>query len=172
MALDMELNQEIEQVKIGIGLEGHEEIIKRLNGLIADEHLLYIKTRNYHWNVIGPQFSSLHALFEKQYEELASLIDDVAERVRMLGGVAMGTMTQFLEETRLQEDLPEHWLDARNMVAWLKNDHESLANSLRQDILLSDQYGDVGTADLLTAVLRWHEKTAWMLRAILTGTAV
>ncbi len=154
---------------IGLSDDSREAVAHVLNGLLADEYLLYTKTRNYHWNVRGPQFNNLHRFFEKQYEELEVVVDEVAERVRALGRMALGTMTEFLQEARLKE-APGQYSEAGDMIANLLADHEALVRQLRGDLVLClDQHGDAGTSDFLTGLMERHEKTAWMLRAFLEG---
>jgi starvation-inducible DNA-binding protein len=144
-------------------------VVALLNDLLADEYLLYTKTRNYHWNVVGPQFNDLHKFFEGQYEALDDVVDDVAERARALGGQAFGTLAEFVEHARLQE-APHHYPDARGMLAALLADHETLIRQLRGDLTTAlDKHGDAGTSDFLTGLMEKHEKMAWMLRAFLQG---
>jgi starvation-inducible DNA-binding protein len=143
-----------------------------LNTLLADEYVLYTKTRNYHWNVVGPQFNDLHKFFEAQYNELNMIVDDVAERVRALGGTAIGTLAEFAQQTRLKEE-PGHRPHARDMLATLLADHETMIRQLRVDVeTCADPYKDMGTNDFLTGLMEQHEKMAWMLRAFLDGPAV
>jgi starvation-inducible DNA-binding protein len=161
----LELDTEIDFVNIGLTNQIREQVIGLLNTLLADEHLLYVRTRNYHWNIEGPHFITLHELFEDQYNEIQGLADEIAERARMLGGTPIGTMRAFLDNSRLTET-PGEVLNAREMLARLLEDHESIVNYLRNDIQrCTDELNDEGTADLLIATLRNHEKTAWMLRA-------
>jgi len=139
--------------------------------LLADEFVLYTKARNYHWNVIGPQFHDLHKLFEEQYEALSDMVDEVAERIRTLGGVAPGTLEEFRKAARLREE-PGAVPPALQMVRNLASDHEAIVRQLRQDIpVVQDQHNDVGTADFLTGLMEKHEKYAWMLRATATESA-
>jgi starvation-inducible DNA-binding protein len=153
--------------EIGLSDRNREAIAQVLNALLADEYLLYTKTRNYHWNIRGSQFNDLHRLFEKQYEELEEVVDEVAERARSLGHWALGSMTEFLQQARLKE-APGQYPEARDMIANLLADHEALVRQLRGDLVpCLDQYGDAGTNDFLTGLMRQHEKTAWMLRALL-----
>ena len=152
---------------IGLSEEQREGVVAILNTLLADEYLLYTKTRNYHWNVVGPQFNDLHKFFEAQYNELNEVVDDVAERSRSLGGNALGTMTEFLKYTRLKEQTG-HYPHARDMIANLLADHEALICQLRVDLeACAEQYHDAGTNDFLTGLMEQHEKMAWMLRAFL-----
>jgi len=154
---------------IGLSEEQREGVVAILNTLLADEYLLYTTTRNYHWNVVGPQFNDLHKFFETQYNELNEIVDDVAERARSLGGKALGTMAEFLKYTRLKEQTG-HYPDARDMITNLLADHEALICQLRVDLdTCTEQYHDAGTTDFLTGLMEQHEKMAWMLRAFLEG---
>jgi starvation-inducible DNA-binding protein len=154
-------------VNIGIADDNRHKVITILNTLLADEFLLYTKTRNYHWNVVGPQFNDLHKFFEAQYEALDDVIDEVAERVRALGGRASGTLEEFRASARLGEK-PGTVPPAREMLAALLGDHEALTRTLREDIgTVNDRLQDLGTADFLTGLLEQHEKAAWMLRSFL-----
>ena len=158
--------------KIGLSEQVRERVISILNPTLADEHALYVKTRNYHWNVTGPQFHSLHEMLEEFYQKLAPLADDVAERVRQMGGRAIGTMAEFSQQTRLSEqpgDAPE----ARQMIENLLADHEQIIRDLRQDIdVCAEELNDQGTADFLTGLMEQHEKMAWMHRAFLEGRSI
>lgn len=153
-------------MKPNLGLSGksRDSVLSVLGLLLADEHVLYIKTRNFHWNVTGLDFGALHKFFEEQYTELAETIDEVAERIRMLGGVAPGSMKEFLKLARLDEQ-PGGKLEAEKMIAALLSDHESVIRSLREAIEIAGGAGDAGTNDFLTGLLEDHEKKAWMLRA-------
>jgi starvation-inducible DNA-binding protein len=154
---------------IGLLDKQREGVVAILNTLLADEYLLYTKTRNYHWNVVGPQFNDLHKFFEAQYDQLNEIVDDVAERSRALGGNALGTMAEFLKVTRLQEESGDY-PEARHMIANLLADHEALICHLRVDLeMCAEQYHDAGTNDFLTGLMEQHEKMAWMLRAFLEG---
>lgn len=161
----------LEQAHIGLSSEHRKKLIQRLNMLLADEHLLYTKTRNYHWNVTGLHFAPLHELFEQHYNRLQLMADEIAERNRMLGGIAIGTMAEFLAETRLSEasgTIP----NAPDMIANLLDDHEHIISSLRDDIdACSEKFKDEGTADLLIGTMRSHEEMAWMLRSMTNGSA-
>jgi starvation-inducible DNA-binding protein len=154
---------------IGLSIEQGEGVVGILNALLADEYLLYTKTRNYHWHVVGPQFHELHKFFETQYNELNEIVDAVAERSRSLGGKALGTMGEFLKHTRLNEQ-PGHYPEAPDMIADLLADHEAVIRQLRLDLeTCTGQYHDAGTTDFLTGLMEQHEKMAWMLRAFLEG---
>ena len=150
---------------IGMNDGQREAVVEILNTLLADEYLLYTKTRNYHWNVVGPQFNDLHKFFEAQYEELDDFIDEVAERARALGGPAAGTLAEFVKRARLKEHPGKH-PDAKGMLADLLADHESLIRHLRADLTTAmEKHGDAGTSDFLTGLMEKHEKMAWMLRS-------
>jgi starvation-inducible DNA-binding protein len=152
---------------IGISDGNRQAVVKILNTLLADEYLLYTKTRNYHWNVVGPQFNDLHKFFEAQYEELDDVVDDVAERSRALGGNAVATLVEFAQVARLKEH-PGQYPAADAMLANLLADHEAVIQSLRSDLATAmDKHADAGTSDFLTGLMEKHEKMAWMLRAFL-----
>ena len=155
-------------MKLNIGLSDQDRKggIDILNVLLADEYVLYTTTRNYHWNVVGPQFHDLHKFFESQYGELDEVVDEVAERVRALGGRALGSLTEFLKQTRLKEQ-PEKSVGGLEMVKNLLLNHEAIIQSLRADLeTCDDKFHDVGTNDFLTGLMERHEKMAWMLRAM------
>lgn len=158
---------------INIGLTDNQRsgVIELLNHDLADAYLLLIKTRKYHWDVVGPQFRSLHELWQEQYEALATNIDDIAERIRALGGYPLGTAEGFLQNASLKEhpnDLP----NATEMVQRLVTDYELIVRNLRTHVSqCSDNYKDEGTADFLTGLMEQYEKTAWMLRAFIDGEA-
>jgi starvation-inducible DNA-binding protein len=143
-----------------------------LNALLADEYILYTKTRNYHWNVVGPQFNDLHKFFEAQYEELDDIVDEVAERARALGLSAAGTLAEFGTLTRLAEQ-PGEQPPARAMIGALLADHEAIIRTLRADLeTCMEKHRDAGTNDFLTGLMERHEKMGWMLRAFLAGERV
>jgi starvation-inducible DNA-binding protein len=153
---------------IGISETTRDGIVKILNTVLADEYVLYTKTRNYHWNVVGPQFNDLHKFFEAQYEALDEIVDDVAERARSLGGKALGTLAEFSQHTRLQEQ-PGKQPPALSMVANLQADHEAMVRTLRADLeTVMEKHNDAGTNDFLTGLMEKHEKMAWMLRSYLS----
>ncbi len=159
-------------MKPDLGIDGkkREKVVMILNRLLADEYVLYTKTRNYHWNVAGPRFSELHKLFEAQYTELNVVVDDVAERARALGGAAASTLAEFAKATRLAEH-PGKYPEADRMLANLLADHEAVVRILRADAETANALGDAGTNDFLVGLMEQHEKTAWMLRAYLEKTA-
>ena len=148
-------------VKPNIGLSDAQRDggIDILNRLLSNEYLLYTKTRNYHWNVFGPQFHDLHKFFEQQYKELDEIVDQIAERVRALGGWTFGTLMEFTEHAKIKERSKEYPA-AGQMVFNLLADHELIIRQLRVDL------GIEGTNDFLMELLEHHEKMAWMLRAL------
>lgn len=154
-------------MNIGLTDKDRTALVKILNTVLADEVLLYTKTRNYHWNIVGPQFNDLHKFLDEQYGELNETVDEVAERARALGGNAIGTLQEFHKTTRLKEH-PGEYPDANGMLKDLLNDHEALIQDLREDVEAADEkHGDAGTADFLTGLMAEHEKMAWMLRSFL-----
>ncbi len=152
-------------VDMNIGIENNdrEAIAKGLSKLLADSYTLYLKTHNFHWNVTGPMFSSLHLMFETQYSELAVAVDDIAERIRALGLKAPGSYAQFSKLTTIKED--DGNPKAEQMILQLIRDHELVIRTAREVFQLADEAGDEPTADLLTQRMQLHEKTNWMLRA-------
>lgn len=150
----------------GLNDNQRKKIASALARILADTHVLYLKTHGYHWNVTGPHFQSLHTLFEEQYTELFEALDELAERIRALGEFAPGSTKQFLELATLSEDpsVP----DANAMLTNLVQDNEALVRSLRSAIEEAEEAGDAATADLLTERLDKHEQAAWMLRSSLS----
>lgn len=149
------------QPNIGLEVEVRVPIIKILNSILSNEAVLTLKTRNAHWNVHGVSFFELHILFDTQYKQLNDISDEIAERVRMVGGVAMGSFAEYLTHTRL-EDRPAEVPDILHLLA----DHETIIRYLHEDIRkCNDEFEDEGTSDLLVSVMRMHEKMAWMLRS-------
>ncbi|MCB0155364.1 MAG: DNA starvation/stationary phase protection protein [Anaerolineae bacterium] len=158
--------------KLGLSEENRKGVIDVLNTVLADEHVLYTKLRNYHWNVTGPQFHALHEFFERQYDEVKAIADTVAERTRAHGGFAIGTLNEFLQRTRFQEQ-PGEYPKAGTMVANLVADHEAMVRTLRNDAhLCSETYEDTATEDLLIGLMQTHEEMAWMLRSFIEGESV
>jgi starvation-inducible DNA-binding protein len=153
------------KTQIGIKEGPQSEIAHQLAKLLADEFVLYTKTRHAHWNIEGPDFYDKHQMFEDQYNQLAETVDQTAERIRMLGHFAPGTLHEFLDLTELNES-PREGGDSKSFIKELLADHESIASRIREQIdPIGDKGQDWGTADFLTGVLRMHEKIAWMLRA-------
>jgi starvation-inducible DNA-binding protein len=160
------------KLNIGLSQEQRNGVCELLNKDLADTYLLLIKTKKYHWDVTGPEFRSLHTLWEEQYEILDANIDAIAERVRALGNYPVGTAKGFLEYTSIQEhsgDIP----NSQQMVANLVDDHEQIIRNLREHVDQCDeQFDDQGTADFLTGIMEQHEEMAWMLRSFLEGWAI
>jgi len=152
------------KTNIGIAPEHTKETAAILNTLLADETILYTKTRNYHWNIKSNKFMFMHEFYEGQYTELADLIDEIAERVRQLGHFAEGRLKDYIKLANLEEQ--ETTDDQQTQIKNLLSDHETLSRTIRNHIpQVEDKYKDVGTGDFLTATLQIHEKMAWMLRA-------
>lgn len=154
------------ETNIGLAPNSRHKVIDILGGVIADQYILYTKTRNYHWNVTGEDFPQYHKLFEVQYSALEEDIDAVAERIRTLGGKTPATLVEFLKLATLKEH-PVKYPTAKIMITNLLADHETVIRNLRKDIGSCLKLDDVGTQDFLTQLMEKHEKTAWMLRAIL-----
>jgi starvation-inducible DNA-binding protein len=153
---------------IGLG-EERQAVADLLNHRLADIVMLYFKTRNYHWNVTGMNFAELHEFFEEQYDQLEAAMDEIAERVRQVGGVAIGTLSEVQQRAALKEE-PGVVPTAHEMVRNLLVDHEAVIRQLRADVdATAEQYNDMGTSDFLTELMESHEKMAWMLRAHLEG---
>ena len=155
---------------IEISSENLKEVATLLNTLLADEYLLYTKTRNAHWNIQGKNFIELHKFFESQYDNLDIIIDDTAERVRALGHFALGSLKNFLQVARLSEQ-NDDFTDQDHIIQTLLEDHESIIRSLRRDItIVGEEFKDPGNADFMTGLMEQHEKMAWMLRSHLQKT--
>jgi starvation-inducible DNA-binding protein len=153
------------KVAIGITPEHRAEVANALNRLLADEHILYIQTRNAHWNVEGPDFLTKHRFFEEQYHQIETMIDDVAERIRTIGHYAEGTLSGFLKLTHLTEQTREK-NDSAGFMKSLLEAHESIIIHLRENIeRVASDWNDAGTSDFITGLMETHEKMAWMLRA-------
>lgn len=157
------------KVNIGLTEEQRKGVIELLNADLADLYLLLIKTKKYHWDVVGPQFRTLHQLWEEQYEILTTTIDKTAERVRTLGDYPIGTAEEFIRYSTIKEhpgDIPS----TNQMVERLVSDHEQVIRNLREHVdLCAESYHDAGTADFLTGLMEQHEEMAWMLRSFLEG---
>ena len=152
--------------KIGLTESQLNKAATILTTVLADEMLLYIKTRKYHWNVSGESFMELHQLFEAQYTELEKLIDEVAERINKLGSQTIGSMQEFTAQTRLKEDVK--YPAQKAMLKNLLDDHEALIVYLRKDVdIVTEKIKDVVTADFLTGLMEKHETIAWKLRRYL-----
>ena len=154
-----------EQIDIGISEGDRQEITEGLSRLLADTYTLYLKTHNYHWNVTGPMFQTLHLMFETQYNELALAVDLIAERIRSLGSPAPGSYREFGKLSSIEEDADRP--EATEMIRRLVRGQEAVARTARSVFPVVERAHDEATADLLTQRLQVHEKTAWMLRSLL-----
>lgn len=153
------------EINIGISAKDREAIAKGLSALLADSYTLYLKTHNFHWNVTGPMFQTLHLMFETQYTELATAVDLIAERIRSLGHYAPGSYKQFASLTSLDE--ADGVPNAKDMIRQLVEGQEAVARTARKVFPMAEKASDEATADLLTQRIQLHEKTAWMLRSLL-----
>lgn len=152
-------------VNIGIEEGARREIAEGLSRLLADTYTLYLKTHNFHWNVTGPMFQTLHIMFEQQYTELATAVDEIAERIRALGFPAPGTYAEFSRLSSIPES--EGVPSAEEMIRLLVEGQETVVRTARSIFPVVDDASDEPTADLLTQRMQVHEKTAWMLRSLL-----
>lgn len=157
------------KMNIGLTEEQRKGVVEILNHDLADSSLVQIKTKKYHWDVIGPQFRTLHEIFEEQYTALAENIDSIAERIRALGGYPVGTAKEFIDYASVKEN-PGAMPTPTQMVANLLDDHEQIIRNLREHVdQSSEEFGDEGTADFLTGLMEQHEEMAWMLRSFIEG---
>ena len=153
-------------IDIGLDADDRKRIADGLSRFLADAYTLYLKTHNFHWNVTGPMFNTLHLMFMEQYTELWNAVDPIAERIRSLGHPAPGSYAQFGRLSSIK-DVPEDPPKALEMVRILVEGHEAVARTARDIFPLVEKAGDEPTADLLTQRLAVHEQTAWMLRSLL-----
>lgn len=154
-----------EKLNIGISEKDRKATVEGLSRLLADSYTLYLKTHNFHWNVTGPQFNSLHVMFENQYNELALAVDLIAERIRALGHFAPGSYREFGKLSSIPE--AEGNPNANEMIKQLVEGNETVSRTARSIFPTAEEAQDEATADLLTQRMQHHEKTAWMLRALL-----
>lgn len=152
-------------INIGISDSQREKIAQGLSKVLADTYTLYLKTHNYHWNVTGPQFNALHTMFETQYTELATAVDDIAERIRALGHLAPGSYKEYAELTCIEDG--DGKKNADDMIRDLVKGQEAVVRTCRDTFPLAEEASDEPTCDLLTVRMQTHEKTAWMLRSML-----
>lgn len=150
---------------IGINKKDRIQTAEGMSHLLADSYTLFLKTHNYHWNVTGPMFRTLHLMFEEQYTELFTAVDLIAERIRSLGSQAPGSYKQFAQLSRVADD--EGQLDAEGMIKSLIKAHETVIRTAREIFPQAESVNDQVSLDLLTQRLDTHEKTAWMLRSLL-----
>lgn len=151
-------------INIGLDDKQREAIAAGLANLLADSYSLFLMTHNFHWNVVGPQFNALHTMFEEQYTELFTGVDEIAERIRSLGVAAPGTFKQF--EKLASFSIPEGKLDAHGMLVEMVKGQEAVVRTARNALPVADKANDQPTLDLLTRRMEIHEKNAWMLRAM------
>ncbi len=157
-----------EELNIGLSNEQRESVGTILSKILGNQHVLYMKMRNYHWNLTGPRFHTLHEFYEKEYDALAKAIDETAERVRMIGGVSPGSMGEMLQLATLDE-AEGALIDGSDSIKALVDDHEACIRDLRGAIsTIEEDYRDVGTADFLVELLQAHEQSAWMLRSFMS----
>ncbi|MCA1245311.1 DNA starvation/stationary phase protection protein [Massilia oculi] len=149
----------------GITTEDRAKIVESLSTVLADAYMLYLKTHNFHWNVTGPMFSTLHVMFEEQYTEQWNALDDIAERIRALGHFAPATYKRYAELSSITEE--PNVLSAKEMIRQLVDGNETLVRTLRAGVKVADELDDYPTADMLTTRMEVHEKNAWMLRSFL-----
>lgn len=160
------------KLNIGLTEEQRAGVVELLNRDVADAYLLLIKTKKFHWDVVGPQFRSLHQMWEEHYQALTTNIDAMAERVRTLGGFPVGTAQGFLSNASIKEQ-PDNIPLATEMVGQLVDDHEQVIRNLREHVdACSEQFHDQGTADFLTGLMEQHEEMAWMLRSFIEGESL
>lgn len=152
-------------INTGISEQDRSSIVDGLSHLLADTYTLYLKTHNFHWNVTGPMFQTLHLMFETQYTELAAAVDLIAERIRALGSPAPGTYAEFARLSSVKE--PDGIPSAQKMIEELMRDQEAVVRTARSIFPVVNHASDEPTADLLTQRMQVHEKTAWMLRSLL-----
>jgi starvation-inducible DNA-binding protein len=153
------------ELNIGINASDRQQIASGLSRLLADSYTLYLKSHNYHWNVTGPLFNTLHQMFEQQYTELAMAVDEIAERIRALGIKAPGSYSAFAALTKISEGTGDE--SAEQMISELVLGQETVARTAREIFPLAEAANDEPTADLLTQRMQIHEKNAWMLRSML-----
>lgn len=154
-------------IDTGIPRENLKKIANILNDDLADEYVLLTKTRNYHWNVEDPRFNDLHKFFEGQYELISASIDEIAERVRAVGGKTRATLKEFINSSQIGEDVGSYPDDADTMLGNLLSDHETIIKTLRKNIKECQDLNDEATANFLTEKMEEHEKMAWMLRSFI-----
>jgi len=155
------------KIDIGISDKQRKKVAEGLAAFLADSYTLYLKTHNYHWNVSGPMFNSLHLMFEGQYTEQWTALDDIAERIRALGFSAPGSYAQFIKLSSIKEQDSDKVPEWKTMVEQLVLGNEAVCRTARKVLKAADEAGDEPTADLLTQRLNVHEKYAWMLRSLL-----
>ena len=157
-------------IDIGISITDRDQIATGLAEVLADSYTLYLKTQSFHWNVTGPMFQTLHTLFEQQYTELATAVDQLAERIRALGIYAPGSFSRFQAMSSIQEETGVPL--ANRMLEQLLEGHEAVIRTARKVLPVAQEAHDEATVDLLVNRMSVHEKTAWMLRSMLSESTV
>lgn len=160
-------NKKTDSVATDLGLKPKElaKVAQGLAGVMADTYLVYLKTQNFHWNVTGPMFGELHALFEQQYTDLAAAVDELAERIRAIGEFAPGSFAQFRKLSKITDE--ENILPAERMIERAAADNEHVVRRMRELFKLTEEADDVETGDILIRRMQYHAKQAWMLRSYL-----
>lgn len=153
------------QINTGMKEQDRQAVAEGLKKMLADTYTLYLKTHNYHWNVTGPMFQTLHLMFEEQYNELWTAVDEIAERIRALGEISPGSYREFSQLSSISED--EKLPDANGMIRSLVEGQEAVIRTAREIFSLAENANDQVTLDLLTQRMQIHEKSAWMLRSLL-----
>ncbi|NCC71466.1 DNA starvation/stationary phase protection protein [bacterium] len=154
----------MEKINIGIDKSSRDKVSEILNKILSDEYVLYTKIRNFHWNVNGIHFNDLHKFFEEQYESINESIDEIAERIRMLGNFPKASLKDFLENSSIKE--VNKVLKSEEMILELLNDNEYLIREIRQNLEKVSKLNDAGNEDFLNALMQKHEKIAWFLRSM------
>ena len=154
-------------LNIGITEDKRVEIAKGLSQLLAETYTLYLKTHKYHWNVTGPMFQTLHVMFEEHYNALSLAVDEIAERVRVMGVKAPGSYKEFSELSQVKEDATQD-VDAQSMIKNLLADHEQVTRTAKSILPILEGANDEGTNGLLGTRIEYHEKTAWMLKSLIS----
>lgn len=155
------------EAAIGIEKGNREAVVAMLSKLLADEYVLYTKLRNAHWNVEGIDFHAMHLFFEGEYNKIAEIVDEVAERIRMLGFYSPATLSEFIKLSQLKDGSPKK-NDSATFIAFLLEDHNTIIKFIRKSIdENAEEHKDEGTADFITGIMESHEQMAWMLRASL-----
>lgn len=161
----------LDKIDTGVSRENLQKISNILNDDLADEYVLLTKTRNYHWNVEDPRFNDLHKFFEEQYELISAPVDEVAERVRAVGGRTRATLKEFINSSQIREEVASY-PDADTMLGNLLSDPEAIIKALRKNVKECQDLNDEGTANFLTEKMEEHEKIAWMLRSFISWYSV
>lgn len=164
---DPNLGAKAPDIDIGIGPDDRKQISESLMVVLADAFTLYLKTHNFHWNITGPMFNSLHVMFETQYNEQWMALDEIAERIRALGYNVPASYGEFGKMTSIQDDVKVEHTDWREMVKQLTLGNEAVCRTARKSLEIADKAGDDPSVDMLTQRLQVHEKNAWMLRSLL-----